>query len=153
MGTAFTGSCIRCSAFYYNPQALRFSRAPIFRWTVLRCGVVSVRAFLPAARDRGASEGIQRIHPTALHPGREPLHDEGDVAETDAGFRRVHSVGLAANFTNFRDSDPALTKYTGRWAGTRAKLESFWSSRRIVSADSQQQRRPRELPSCTLTCS
>ena len=34
--------------------------------------------------------------------------------------------GLSANFTNFNDADPALTKFTGRFAGTRARLESIW---------------------------
>ncbi len=42
------------------------------------------------------------------------------------GFGMFAPFGLAANFTNFNDGDPALTKYPGRFAGTRAKLETFW---------------------------
>ena len=42
------------------------------------------------------------------------------------GFGMFTPFGLSANFTNFHDSDPALSKFPGRFAGTRARLESFW---------------------------
>ena len=34
--------------------------------------------------------------------------------------------GLAANSTNFNDADPNLTKFVGRFAGTRDLLQAFW---------------------------
>ena len=42
------------------------------------------------------------------------------------GFGVYTPFGLSANFTNFNDSDPAKGKYSGRFAGTRARLESVW---------------------------
>jgi long-chain fatty acid transport protein len=42
------------------------------------------------------------------------------------GFGAYAPFGLASNFTNFNDGDPANTKYVGRFAGTRAKLINIW---------------------------
>ncbi len=42
------------------------------------------------------------------------------------GFGMFTPFGLSANSTNFNDSDPNLTKFVGRFAGTRARLEAFW---------------------------
>ncbi|MBI2821220.1 MAG: outer membrane protein transport protein, partial [Acidobacteria bacterium] len=42
------------------------------------------------------------------------------------GFGAFAPFGLSANSTTFKDSDPPHTKYVGRFAGTRPRLESFW---------------------------
>jgi long-chain fatty acid transport protein len=42
------------------------------------------------------------------------------------GFATFTPFGLSANSTNFNDADPNLTKFVGRFAGTRVRLESYW---------------------------
>ena len=42
------------------------------------------------------------------------------------GFGVFSPFGLSDNFTNFNDGDPANTKFPGRWAGSRARLEEIW---------------------------
>jgi long-chain fatty acid transport protein len=42
------------------------------------------------------------------------------------GFGSFTPFGLSDNFTNFNDGDPPWTKYPGRFAGTRGRLEVLW---------------------------
>jgi long-chain fatty acid transport protein len=42
------------------------------------------------------------------------------------GFGIYVPFGLAANYTNFNDSDPEFTKFVGRYAGSRAELQQYW---------------------------
>ena len=42
------------------------------------------------------------------------------------GFGIFTPFGLSANSTNFNDADPNLTKFVGRFDGTRVRLESYW---------------------------
>src|SRR5262249_23501828 len=42
------------------------------------------------------------------------------------GFGAFMPFGLGGNWTNFKDSDPANTKFVARFANTRPKMESVW---------------------------
>ena len=42
------------------------------------------------------------------------------------GFGSFTPFGLSDNFTSFQDGDPPHTKYPGRYAGSRGRLESVW---------------------------
>jgi long-chain fatty acid transport protein len=127
MGTAFTSVADDGSALFYNPAGIAFSEGMNFQMDNL--AVVGLFRFVPSDPAPGTSvpeKGFSgSIKPKFIPVGS--LYFTKKLSERLAfGFGMFAPFGLAANFTNFNDSDPALTKYTGRFAGTRAKLESFW---------------------------
>ena len=127
MGTAFTSVASDGSAIYYNPAGIGFQPGTHMQMDGLV--VVGLFRFFPSSPLPGTVvppngfSGSIRPHfiPVAsLYITREMS------PKITFGFGIFTPFGLAANFTNFHDADPALTKYTGRWAGTRAHLESYW---------------------------
>ena len=127
MGNAFTSVADDGSAIFYNPAGIAFSEGMNFEMHNL--AVVGLFRFVPSdpapgqqVPEKGFSGSIKpKFIPVGSLYVTKKLSDKLAV-----GFGMFAPFGLAANFTNFNDGDPALTKYPGRFAGTRAKLESFW---------------------------
>ena len=127
MGNAFTSVADDGSAIFYNPAGIAFSEGMNFEMHTL--AVVGLFRFVPSDPPPGQqvpTKGFSgSIKPKFIPVGS--LYVTKRMSDKLAiGFGLFAPFGLAANFTNFNDSDPALTKYPGRFAGTRAKLESFW---------------------------
>jgi long-chain fatty acid transport protein len=127
MGTAFIATADDGSALFYNPAGIAFQPGThlemdstvvvgLFRYTPSSTPVGQV---VPAA---GYSESIKpHFIPVASMYATKQLSDRWT-----AGFAIFTPFGLSANSTNFHDSDPNLTKFVARFAGTRVRLESFW---------------------------
>lgn len=127
MGTAFTSVADDGSAIFYNPAGIAFLDGTQFQMDNLV--VVGLFRFVPSdpapglqVPEKGFSGSIK---PKFIPVGS--LYFTKRLSERLAfGFGAFAPFGLAANFTNFNDGDPALTKFPGRFVGTRAKLEEFW---------------------------
>jgi long-chain fatty acid transport protein len=127
MGTAFTAVADDSSALYYNPAGIAFQ--PGIRLEMDNLVVVGLFHFFPlnppvgqVVPEKGFSGSIRpHFIPVATMYGSMQLSEKLTV-----GFGIFSPFGLSDNFTNFNDSDPALTKFPGRFAGTRARLESIW---------------------------
>ncbi len=127
MGTAFTSVADDGSAIFYNPAGIAFSQGTNFQMDNL--AVVGLFRFVPSDPSPGLSIPEKGFH-GSIKPKFIPvgsLYFTKKLSDRLAvGFGAFAPFGLAANFTNFNDGDPANTKYPGRFAGTRARLESFW---------------------------
>ncbi|MGH9721179.1 MAG: OmpP1/FadL family transporter [Bryobacteraceae bacterium] len=127
MGTAFTSIADDGSALYYNPAGIAFQ--PGMRLQMDMLVVVGLFRFFPADPLPGTVVPEKGFH-GSIKPKFIPVASMYLTKEIRPnwtfGFGVFTPFGLSANFTNFNDSDPALTKFTGRFAGTRARLESFW---------------------------
>ena len=127
MGTAFTAVADDGSALFYNPAGIGFQPGTHLQMDGLV--VVGLFHFFPSSPAPGTivpSNGFSgSIRPHYI-PVASMYATKQLSPKMTLGFGVFTPFGLAANFTNFHDSDPALTKYTGRWAGTRAQLQSFW---------------------------
>jgi long-chain fatty acid transport protein len=127
MGTAFTAIADDGSAIYYNSAGLAFQ--PGFHMEMDGLVVVGLFRFFPSAPppgqdvpDKGFSGSIKpHFIPVASLYMSKQIRPNWTF-----GFGVFAPFGLSANFTNFNDGDPPLTKFPGRWAGTRAALQSFW---------------------------
>lgn len=127
MGTAFTSVADDASALYYNPAGIAFLPGATFQMDNLV--VVGLFHFFPLNPPVGQvipEKGFNgSIRPKFIPVGS--LYLTFPLSERlTFGFGAFAPFGLAANFTNFNDTDPALTKFPGRFSGTRARLESFW---------------------------
>jgi long-chain fatty acid transport protein len=127
MGTAFTSVADDGSALYYNPAGIAFQ--PGTRFEMDNLVVVGLFHFFPLSPAPGTvipEKGYNgSIRPKFIPVGSMYFtHQLSDRSTFGVGI--FAPFGLAANFTNFNDSDPSLTKFTGRFAGTRARLESVW---------------------------
>ncbi|HWP85567.1 MAG TPA: outer membrane protein transport protein, partial [Terriglobia bacterium] len=127
MGTAFTAIADDGSALVFNPAGIAFQ--PGTRLEMDSLVVVGLFHFFPldpvpgtVVPEKGFNGSIRpKFIPVAS------LYFTHQLSErTTFGVGLFTPFGLSANFTNFNDSDPPLTKFTGRYAGTRARLESFW---------------------------
>jgi long-chain fatty acid transport protein len=127
MGTAFIGVADDGSALFYNPAGIAFQ--PGAHMQMDATTVVGLFRFTPSATPVGQvvpadgySESIKpHFIPLASLYATMQLSPKVTV-----GVGMFTPFGLAANSTNFNDSDPDLTKYVGRFAGTRAALQSYW---------------------------
>jgi long-chain fatty acid transport protein len=127
MGTAFTSVASDGSAIFYNPAGIAFQPGTHLQMDGLV--VVGLFRFTPSDPLPGTvvpSKGFSGSIRPHFIPVASMFMSRQISQKLTFGFGVFTPFGLAANFTNFHDSDPALTKFTGRWAGTRAKLESFW---------------------------
>ena len=97
MGTAFTSIADDGSAMHYNPAGIAFQDA---------IAVVGLFPFFPSA-----------TQPHFIPVGTMTLAKQLSPRLT-FGFGVYAPSGLSAN--------PAVTKYPGRFAGTRAALQSYW---------------------------
>lgn len=127
MGTAFIGIADDGSAIFYNPAGIAFQPGKhlemdnlvvvgLFRYTPTTTPVGQV------VPPNGYSQSIRpKFIPVAS------LYATAQISEKlTFGLGIFTPFGLSANSTNFNDSDPNLTKFVGRFAGTRARLEQFW---------------------------
>jgi len=127
MAGAFAAIANDGSAIFYNPAGIAFQKGTRMQMDML--SVVGLFRFDPSDTPPGTivpEKGYNlNVHPHMILVGGMYLTKEVSPKLT-FGFGMFAPFGLAANATNFKDSDPANTKYVGRYAGTRAKLESFW---------------------------
>ncbi|MEZ5400215.1 MAG: outer membrane protein transport protein [Bryobacteraceae bacterium] len=127
MGGAFASIADDASAIFFNPAGLAFLKGTHFEMHNLV--VAGQFRFVPSVTPpgqqvpgKGYSGSIrQPFIPVANLYVSHRLNDKWAI-----GFGAYAPFGLAANWTNFNDGDPANTKYVGRFAGTRAKLLDFW---------------------------
>jgi long-chain fatty acid transport protein len=127
MGTAFTAVADDGSALVYNPAGIAFQ--PGMQFQMDNLVVVGLFHFLPLNPPFGTvvpEKGFNgSIRPKFIPVGSMYMTQQLSERLT-FGLGIFAPFGLAANFTNFNDADPALTKFPGRFAGTRARLESIW---------------------------
>ena len=127
MGTAFTSIADDGSALFFNPAGLAFQ--PGTRFEMDNLVVVGLFHFFPLSPRPGTvvpEKGFNgSIRPKFIPVGTMYFSHQFSERMT-FGVGIFSPFGLAANFTNFNDPDPPLTKFTGRFAGTRARLESIW---------------------------
>jgi len=127
MGTAFIATADDGSAIFYNPAGIAFQPGRHMQMDSLV--VVGLFRFTPSSVPEGqvippnGYSGSVKPHfiPVAALYATQQYNDKITL-----GFGAFTPFGLAANFTNFNDSDPALTKFPGRFAGTRAELQEYW---------------------------
>ena len=127
MGTAFTAIADDGSALFYNPAGIAFQ--PGTRLQMDNLVVVGLFRFFPSSTppgttvpEKGYSQSVRpKFIPVASMYATKQFSDK-----ITFGFGVFTPFGLADNSTNFNDGDPKGTKFVGRFAGTRARLESFW---------------------------
>lgn len=127
MGTAFIAVADDGSALFYNPAGIAFQPGKhIEMHNLVVVGLFrSTPSSVPTGQvipEKGYSQAIRpKFIPVAS------LYMTAQISEKlTFGFGAFTPFGLSANSTNFNDSDPNLTKYPGRFAGTRARLEEYW---------------------------
>lgn len=127
MGTAFIATADDGSALFYNPAGIAFQ--PGTHLEMDATIVMGLFRFTPSEVPAG-----QVVPPNGYsmnaRPHFIPLASMYLTKELPRkftfGFGLFTPFGLAANSTNFNDSDPDLTKVPSRFAGTRVRLESYW---------------------------
>jgi long-chain fatty acid transport protein len=127
MAGAFVAVADDGSALFYNPAGIAFQKG--MRMQADMVAIAGLFRYFPSNTPPGTivpDKGYNlNNHPHMLVVGG--MYMTKDVSpKMTFGFGMFAPFGLAANATNFKDSDPANTKYVGRFAGTRGKLESFW---------------------------
>lgn len=113
--------------FFYNVAGIAFQ--PGMQMQMDNTVVVGLFRFTPSdiplgqvVPEKGYSQSIKpKFIPLASMYATMQLSSRITV-----GMGMFTPFGLSANSTNFNDSDPNLTKFVGRFAGTRARLEAFW---------------------------
>ena len=127
MGTAFIATADDGSALFYNPAGIAFQPGR----TIEMDNLVVVGLFrftpssVPVGQDVPANGYSGSVKPHFI-PVASLYAIQQYNEKLTLGFGMFTPFGLAANFTNFHDSDPKLTKYVGRFAGTRAQLQEYW---------------------------
>jgi len=127
MGTAFTAIADDGSALFYNPAGIGFQ--PGTHLQMDGTVVVGIFHFFPGSPAPGLivpPNGFSGSIKPHFIPVASLFATKQLSPKLTVGFGMFTPFGLAANFTNFHDSDPALSKYPGRWKGTRAQLQAFW---------------------------
>jgi len=127
MGTAFIATADDGSALYYNPAGIAFQ--PGIHMQMDSTVIVGLFRFTPSSTPVGQvvpADGYSQ----AIKPHFIPIASAYATAQISKritlGMGIFTPFGLSANSTNFHDSDPNLTKFVGRFAGTRVRLETFW---------------------------
>ncbi len=127
MGTAFTSIADDGSALFYNPAGIAF--LPGTQMQMDNLVVVGLFRFFPSSTPPGttvpANGYSQSVRPHFI-PVASMYATKQFSDKITFGFGVFTPFGLSANSTNFNDGDPKGTKFVGRFAGTRARLESFW---------------------------
>lgn len=127
MGGAFTAVADDPSAIFYNPAGIAFQKGTQIQMDSLV--VVGLFRFTPSSTPPGTvvpPNGYSGSIKPHFIPVASLYFTKELSPKWTFGFGAFTPFGLAANFANFNDSDPANTKFVGRFAGTRARLESFW---------------------------
>jgi len=129
MGGAFCAVADDGSALFFNPAGISFQPGTTFQMDSLV--VVGLFRFTPSDAPNGQDvppegfSGLVKPHfiPVANAYMIMPMPK---LKKMTFGLGIFAPFGLASNFTNFNDSDPPLSKFPGRFAGTRGRLESIW---------------------------
>lgn len=127
MGGAYTSIANDPSAIFFNPAGIAFLKGTNFQMDNLV--VAGQFRFIPTDPPPGTTvpeKGFSGATSQPFIPIASLYFTKRMNDRMAFGFGGYTPFGLAANFTNFNDGDPANTKYTGRWAGTRAALQSYW---------------------------
>jgi long-chain fatty acid transport protein len=127
MGTAFTAVADDGAAIFYNPAGIAFQSGTHMQMDAM--AVVGLFRFFPGDPLPGQqvpSNGFSGSVTPHFIPVGSMYMTKQIRPNVTFGFGMFAPFGLAANFTNFNDGDPNLTKFPGRWSGTRAALQSFW---------------------------
>jgi long-chain fatty acid transport protein len=127
MGTAFIGTADDGSALFYNPAGIAFQ--PGTHLEMDSAVIVGLFRFTPNPVPVGQtvpSNGFSMDVKPHFIPIASLYATKQLSKKITLGFGIFTPFGLAANSTNFNDSDPNLTKVPSRFAGTRVRLESYW---------------------------
>jgi long-chain fatty acid transport protein len=127
MGGAFVSIANDGSAIFYNPAGIAFQKGT--RMEMNSLVVVGLFRFKPTSTPQGTivpEKGYNLNTSPHFIPIMSMYLTKEISPRLTAGFGMYAPFGLAANATNFKDSDPKVTKYVGRYAGTRGMLQSFW---------------------------
>jgi long-chain fatty acid transport protein len=128
MGTAFIAVADDGSAIFYNPAGIAFQ--PGAHMQMDAAVVVGLFRFTPSNTPVGQVVPTPKGYSQNIKPHFIPLANLYASIQLSPkltfGFGMFTPFGLAANSTNFNDGDPNLTKFVGRFAGTRDALQSFW---------------------------
>lgn len=127
MGTAFIATADDGSALYYNPAGIAFQPGRKMQMDALV--VVGLFRYTPTTFPVGQvvpPNGFSGSVKPKFIPVASMYMTQQYNEKITLGFGVFTPFGLAANFTNFNDSDPNLTKYPGRFAGTRDQLQAYW---------------------------
>ena len=127
MGGAFVSLADDGTALFFNPAGIAFQPGSSFDMDSLV--VVGLFRYFPTVTPPGytvPSNGYSGSVKPHFIPIASMYYTRQITQKVTFGFAMFAPFGLAANFTNFNDSDPATTKFVGRFAGSRAALQSFW---------------------------
>ncbi|MBI3941340.1 MAG: outer membrane protein transport protein [Acidobacteria bacterium] len=127
MGGAFVAIADDGSALFYNPAGIAFQDGT--RMELDNLAVVGLFRFFPSETPPGTlvpKKGYNGSVKPKLIPVGSLFMTKELSPKLTFGFGAFSPFGLSANFTSFKDSDPATSKYVGRFAGNRARLESIW---------------------------
>mgnify|MGYP002395550924 CR=1 FL=1 len=127
MGGAFVAVANDGSAIFYNPAGIAFQKG--MRMQMDGLAVIGLFRFHPSDTPAGTivpQKGFNLNVRPHMIPVMSMYLSREISPKLTFGFGMFAPFGLAANATNFKDSDPVNTKYVGRYAGTRAALQSFW---------------------------
>ena len=133
MGGAFTAIANDGSALFYNPAGIAFQ--PGFRFEADGFIDRGYFHFTPSTTPpgtivpKGGYSGV--VSPAIQFLGN--LFVTKQISQKWTFGLGVYSpFGLGDNWTNFKDSDPANTKFVGRFAGTRGLLQNIWAQPTIA---------------------
>lgn len=127
MGGAFVAIANDGSALFYNPAGIAFQ--PGMRMQMDGLGVIGLFRTFPSSTPPGTvvpDKGYNLNTKPHLIPVASLYLTKSISPKLAFGFGMFAPFGLSANATTFQDSDPKNLKYVGRYAGTRASLQSFW---------------------------
>jgi long-chain fatty acid transport protein len=127
MAGAFTALANDGSAIFYNPAGIAFQKGT--RMEMDGIVVVGLFRFEPESTPPGQyvpEKGFNLNVSPHFIPVASMYLTKDISPRWTLGFGAFAPFGLAANATGFKDSDAPETKFVGRFAGTRGKLESFW---------------------------
>ena len=127
MGTAFTGLADDASALYFNPAGIAF--LPGMQFQMDNILVNGFFRFVPAATPPGTivpETGFNGLNGLKYQPLGSLFYSQQISERWTMGLGVFAAFGLSGNFTNFKDSDPEETKFVGRFAGTRDRMENVW---------------------------
>jgi long-chain fatty acid transport protein len=127
MGTAFIATADDGSAIFYNPAGIAFQEGKHMQMDSLV--VVGLFRYFPTEVPAGQvvpGNGYSQSVKPHFIPVASLYMTARYSPRITFGFGVFTPFGLAANSTNFNDGDPTLTKFPGRFSGTRVRLEEFW---------------------------